>query len=562
MSITTQKHTKRRNGHQTLATPTLTNIRIALYGRVSTDDQCDRNTIQGQLEFLRDWARLYQLPVYGEYADEGISGTIPLEERPDGERLLADAKAGNFGTVVVYRVDRFARSLRVLLDGYNALEVSGVAFKSTTEPFDTATPMGKFLFQLLGSMAELERSTIIERMNMGRDRVARAGQWTNGPIPLGYDLDAQGYLIPSERLIECLGMTEAALAIDIFHRIARGSTSVAEAQRLNTLCVPPGRRYSSNKTYRPDGQRWLPSRIAKMIRSTIYSGRHTFESRYGSIERTVPVLVDEVTWSRANEQLCLNQKKPKANAQEVYLLRGLLTCARCEATYVGQRVVRPGGKVDLYYRCGGRAVSVHPDPADRCRNSFVPALTLETTIWERCCWFIKHPGKAIAAVKRQADAHRKEAQPDPTQKQKLTRDLAVKHQERERIKVLFHQGGVSLEETQRDLAAKDVEIADLRTRLDALDTQQYLRTAVAQQYEEAKALLIAAQQDLEDIEARGDREAKQQLIAKFLNAVRVEAEEVEITYRFQQQKECVAIISTGACRSNCHTLIERVVFRH
>jgi site-specific DNA recombinase len=148
---------------------------VALYCRVSTEEQASKDTIQAQLTYLRGRAALDEIPIVGEYLDEGVSGTVPLEERPEGHRLLADAQADILDAVWVYRVDRLARSLRVLLDGYTALQDAGGVLKSATEPFDTATPMGKFLFQLLGSMAELERATILERMNLGRDRKTKKG---------------------------------------------------------------------------------------------------------------------------------------------------------------------------------------------------------------------------------------------------------------------------------------------------------------------------------------------------------------------------------------------------
>jgi site-specific DNA recombinase len=212
---------------------TMTDSRIALYLRVSTDEQTDRKTIDAQLDFLRNWANLYDFPIAGIYADDGISGTIPLHERTDGARLLQDAQAGCFGAVVVYRVDRLARSLRVLMDGHDALESAGVAIKSATEPFDSSTPIGKFLFQLLGSMAELDRSTLIEQMNLGRDRVTRHGRWLNGPIPLGYTLDTADCLVPSTRLVEQIGMTEAAMVLSP----AEGTNGRADKCALRCLCV-------------------------------------------------------------------------------------------------------------------------------------------------------------------------------------------------------------------------------------------------------------------------------------------------------------------------------------
>src|SRR5262249_60735192 len=89
---------------------------VALYMRVSTEDQADRGTIDAQRDFLRQFAGLYQLPVADEYADDGITGTLPLSERPEGRRLLQDAEAGRFGFVLVYRMTRMWRSLQVFFD--------------------------------------------------------------------------------------------------------------------------------------------------------------------------------------------------------------------------------------------------------------------------------------------------------------------------------------------------------------------------------------------------------------------------------------------------------------
>jgi len=173
---------------------------VAIYARVSTEDQAERETIQSQLGFLRGFVSLHGMPVAGEYVDDGISGTVPLAQRPEGQRLAVDAEAGRFGVVLVYRIDRLGRSLRSLLDAHDTLSDCGVSIRSATEPFDTSSPIGSFLFQLLASLAELEKSTISERTSRGRDRVAAQGKWTGGPIPFGYDLDGTGHLVASARV--------------------------------------------------------------------------------------------------------------------------------------------------------------------------------------------------------------------------------------------------------------------------------------------------------------------------------------------------------------------------
>jgi site-specific DNA recombinase len=119
---------------------------VALYLRVSSEEQRDRETIEIQDDFLEQYRSLYELEVAEIYKDDGVSGTIPLHERPEGRRLLEDAKEGNFGALLVYRLDRLGRSLLVIVDAHDRLQEAGVALRSATEPIDTSTPSGRLIF--------------------------------------------------------------------------------------------------------------------------------------------------------------------------------------------------------------------------------------------------------------------------------------------------------------------------------------------------------------------------------------------------------------------------------
>lgn len=280
--------------------------RVALYCRVSTEDPAERSTIDAQRDFLRNYVNLYGLAVADEYADDGCSGTVPLGERPEGRRLPEAAQNGAFGVVLVYRIDRLGRSLSTLLEANDVLSQHGVTIRSASEPFDTGSNIGRFLFQLLASLAELDRGTMLERMSMGRDRVAREGQWTGGPVPFGYDVDTEGRLMLSQRMVAQLDQTEADVARSVFEQVAGGSTTVARCRRLNALGVPTHRRYSSGALVTV-GENWLPSRINAMLKNEVYKGRHTLKSRFGAVERAVPVLVSPETWQAVQSQLVRNR---------------------------------------------------------------------------------------------------------------------------------------------------------------------------------------------------------------------------------------------------------------
>src|SRR5215217_8157389 len=159
--------------------------RVALYLRVSSEEQRDRETIEIQREFLEQYRCLYKLEVANIYEDDGVSGTIPLHERPEGRRLLEDAKEGKLQAVLVYRLDRLGRSLLVVVDAHDRLEGLGVSLRSATESIETATPSGRLIFQMLASFAEYERAAIGERTRAGLHRAYRGGRHM-GAVPYGY----------------------------------------------------------------------------------------------------------------------------------------------------------------------------------------------------------------------------------------------------------------------------------------------------------------------------------------------------------------------------------------
>jgi site-specific DNA recombinase len=312
--------------------------RVACYARVSTEDQAERQTIASQTDFLRRYCDLHGMPVAGVYVDDGISGATALEERPEGRRLLQDAESGAFTVVLVYRLDRLGRSLKSLLAAHERLDAAGVAIRSGTEPFDTASPIGKFLFSLLGSMAELERSTIAERMSRGRDRVAAQGQYTGGLIPFGYDLDDARRLVPSTRIVPQLGITETELVRDIFSRVAHGEATVnAECDRLGALGIQNARRYGGKRgrVIERSGP-WSYPTLQTMMHNPVYKGTGIIDSRYGQVERPAPALVDASTWDRVQVAMTRNRVFSRKNSTQEYHLRGLITCARCGRRYYGR----------------------------------------------------------------------------------------------------------------------------------------------------------------------------------------------------------------------------------
>src|SRR6267378_7113435 len=137
------------------------NMRVAVYGRVSTAEQ----NAAMQIEELRAYCGRRQWDIVEEFIDAGVSGS--KESRPALNRLLVDAQRRKFDAVLVYRYDRFARSLRQLVNALTEFDALGIHFISLHEGVDTSTPNGRLVFGIFASIAEFERELIRDRVRSG-----------------------------------------------------------------------------------------------------------------------------------------------------------------------------------------------------------------------------------------------------------------------------------------------------------------------------------------------------------------------------------------------------------
>src|SRR5467141_4617284 len=156
-------------------------IRVALYSRVSTEVQ---NT-DGQETEMREYAKHRGWDVTRIYRDK-MSGAKC--SRPALDELMVDANKRKMDIVQVWRFDRFARSVSHLLQALETFRTVGIEFVSISEQVDTSTPTGKMVFTVLGAVAELERSLIVERVRMGlrhaRSKGKRLGRPTKSVDPV------------------------------------------------------------------------------------------------------------------------------------------------------------------------------------------------------------------------------------------------------------------------------------------------------------------------------------------------------------------------------------------
>jgi putative DNA-invertase from lambdoid prophage Rac len=149
-------------------------MNVALYVLISTSDQ----NASMQEEELRTYCARRALKVVAEYQDT-MSGA--KDSRPALQRLLGGARARKFDAVVVWKIDRFGRSLRHLVNTLADLEALGVAFISLRDSLDFTTPSGKLQFHVLAAVAEFERYLISERVRAGMKTAIRRGKRCGRP---------------------------------------------------------------------------------------------------------------------------------------------------------------------------------------------------------------------------------------------------------------------------------------------------------------------------------------------------------------------------------------------
>ena len=167
-------------------------MRIALYSRVSTIGK--GQNVETQLRPLREYAATRGFEVVAEVKDVGISGKA--YRRPGLDRVMDMARKRIIDGVLVWRFDRFARSLRHLLEALQEFRSLSVAFMSYSENIDTASPLGELIFAIVGAMGQLERDLIRERVQAGLARARAEGRRLGRPpVDISPDRVAEVYAI-------------------------------------------------------------------------------------------------------------------------------------------------------------------------------------------------------------------------------------------------------------------------------------------------------------------------------------------------------------------------------
>ena len=363
----------------------------ALYIRVSTEEQAaEGQSVSAQIETLTNYCKLYNIEIVDIYKDLGFSGK-DTKNRPDLIRMLKDAKKGCFNLVLVWKISRLSRSLKDLLLILDKFDQSGIIFNSYSEKFDTSTPIGKMTLQLLGSIAEFERNTIIDNVHLGLNEFARKGGKT-GTV-LGYDnINKQLMVNPDQ----------AELVKMIYNLYTLKQMSYYEiAIHLNSLGFKTKRNNNFSK-----------SSIAVILSNPVYISinRHKIkqEGEYTTVGSHMPI-IDASTWNIAKNQRDIHKnKRPIKNNQHHFLLSGKIQCHKC-SNMMYSFTSTSTSKTYRYYRCKGCKGICNADAIEKSvLNLFAQLLEVDSIAYKLAAYLsqlipIRVESNPIALLKRESE---------------------------------------------------------------------------------------------------------------------------------------------------------------
>ena len=437
-------------------------IKVALYARVSTEEQKANFYLNAQIELLKKHAYDNRFEVYDEYIDDGYSGTS--YERPQFQRLIEDSKQGKFQIILVYRIDRFFRNNKDLLNTADELQKLGINIRSITEPFDTSY-LGKFVLSLFGSIAELERNTFMERSKMGKLRRAKEGYYSGAsPTRFGYSYNKE------TKKIEINGK-EAEIVGLIFRLYNESGSSILKITReLRNL---------GYKT--KEGHEMREDVVHDILRDSIYIGKwyaNRHDSKTGKlkpkeewIEVKVPKIILEEDFLKAQGLLQTRRNHSERNAKYDYLLQGLVKCGDCGNTVAGtadkqfqiKNGKRYGPYFKLYYRCT-HFVKNKFERLVNCNLRYVQAEKIENAVWKEIEKILQKPELLKNAIKKETEITSKNGVEIKQELEIIEKQIQSSEREEQRILDAYRQSIISIEQLKEQIEGirKNKDILELK----------------------------------------------------------------------------------------------------
>lgn len=421
------------------------NTRYALYGRVSSLSQKEDKTIKVQMDSLHNFVTANNLTVVDEYFDEAQSGMLPFDKRPEGRRLMNDAKAGKFDTVLFYRTDRLGRSPFDGLKTCQELSDLGISLHSITEYYDTSSQYGEMNFTILLLMAKGELDAIKQRMRDGKQRKLQNKEYIYGHLSYGWKLNENRQLILDESLLPNKNYSRIDVIKKIFEKCALENYGLIKlAKWLDLEDVPT-----------PKGQpNWTIAIVRRILKDEKYTGiwRVNQTSKYyDEFCVSIPVVVSREIFELAQQNLKKRQTSHQRTGKRYLLNNGIMRCGYCGYAYSGYHDIAS----DTYaYRCGGKVSRAKYFNRKKCKKgSSISADIIESQIWNACVYILNNKDYFEDMLKTQLQEKQQEKLHDELNSNLILLNKQLKSLEDERKRIVDSLIKARISEAEFDILA-------------------------------------------------------------------------------------------------------------
>lgn len=490
--------------------------KIAVYCRVSTEEQTSGFSLDSQSEIIQEYARMKGYEIYDLYIDDGYSGKD--FNRPEIQRLLRDLRQDKFDAVVAWKVDRISRSNRDVLTLIDLeLKPRNKKLLISTCDIDSSTTNGYMFISLLGTFAEYERTIIIERVEMGMSKRAAKGFWCGGKI-LGYEVK-DGKLIVNE--------AESAIVQNIFELRCQGMGYKAIASRLNEQ----GYRTKQDKQFQINTIKTIldnPTYIGK-----IRWGKHRQwdkKRRAGKSEHPILIngihdaIVSQDLWKKAEEigKQQLSKAAGISSYKGEFLLSGILRCPQCGAgTVMTKRRMRNGEGYHLYYMCQ----SYHSKGITACRTNLIDKHLIEEQVLKVINNLIKSKDIVDQIINRLEHDRNYDTAELNVQHAAHSKELKKLCKKKEEINQSLLNDTMQAEAYNEAMLAVNRKIEESEAVIHTLNIDIEKKTAG---FDINEALIIEALQNFEMMFQQAENQEKKKLIKALIKKVEVEADRKQL----------------------------------
>lgn len=328
--------------NKNLITQGLDGKRVAIYTRVSSSMQVeDGFSLEAQLKACRKFAEDRSWQVIEVYEEPGVSAKD--DNRPAFQRMIRDAKSGQFDIILTHKLDRFSRAILDVLTYLRDLHDWGVAYVSATENFDFSTPMGKMQLHIMAALAQWYLDNLSQEITKGKKARAEAGYW-NGNLPFGYRSSDARTIEVDEKEAEGVRLA--------FRLAAVGAHSYLQiAKALNEA------GYRTHGKGKFAQNRFTKYTVRDLLHNKFYLGYAKYRQstairrQFDYYQGQHPAIIDQATWDQAQRTISseLTRRGRSKPDNRVYPLTGLAICSDCGSPFRGQ-----SARQHTYYLDSGR----------------------------------------------------------------------------------------------------------------------------------------------------------------------------------------------------------------